>query len=262
VRYRASPLVRGGQVAGAVVAFEDITRSKALLEREVEARQRVEVLAGKLRENEERYRRLTEAGIIGIVEWNASGALTEANDAFLQMLGYTREDLAEGRLDFRALTPPEHMAVTELAMRTLQETGVLLPFEKQYFRKDGSRVDILLSSATLDAERTRGIALVLDISERKAAEALVARQARYDRLTADVGLALTRNATRRASTRPSPGCGCSTSAGTRSSWRPAPPCTPTWTARTAGCPWGNSRSGASPRRRGPTSSILSWVIRG
>jgi len=198
VRYRASPLVRGGQVAGAVVAFEDITRSKALLEREVEARQRVEVLAGKLRENEERYQRLIEAGIIGIVEWNASGALTEANDAFLQMLGYTREDLAEGRLDFRALTPPEHMAVTELAMRTLQETGVLLPFEKQYFRKDGSRVDILLSSATLDAERTRGIALVLDISERKAAEALVARQARYDRLTADVGLALTRNATRRA----------------------------------------------------------------
>jgi PAS domain S-box-containing protein len=123
-----------------------------------------------LRASQLRFSRIFESGIVGLVEWDASGAIGQANDAMLEMLGYTREDLEQGRLNFRQLTPPEHQAVTERAVRTLKETGVVRPFEKQYFRKDGSRIDVLLSSATLDEAQERGIALVIDLSEGKRTE--------------------------------------------------------------------------------------------
>jgi PAS domain S-box-containing protein len=129
------------------------------------------LLMGELLHSEVRFRRLLEAGIVGIMEWSASGRIISANDTLLRMLGYSREDLAAGRLDFRALTPPEHQEATERAVRTLKETGVLQSFEKQYIHRDGHRVDILISSATLDETRERSIALILDISESKRAEA-------------------------------------------------------------------------------------------
>jgi PAS domain S-box-containing protein len=132
---------------------------------------RVRLLAETLRESEERLRRLTETGIVGIFDWDISGAITRANDTFLRMLGANREELEAGHLDFRTLTPPEYEEATERSMRTLKETGVLPPMEKQYFRGDGSRVDVLIGSATLDAGRTRGIAFALDITPRKALEA-------------------------------------------------------------------------------------------
>ena len=124
-----------------------------------------------LNESEERLRRLAATGIIGIIEWALSGTLTQANDTFLRMVGYGREDLEAGRLDLWGLTPPEYQEVSERALRTLTEKGVVPLFEKQYFRKDGSRVNVLIGSAAMNAERTRGIALVLDITERKALEA-------------------------------------------------------------------------------------------
>jgi len=151
-----------GCIFAGVVTLSDVTERK-----------RTEAA---LREAELRFRRILDSGIIGIVEWDASGALSGANDALLSMLGYTREDLAAGRLDFRKLTPPEHQAVTERAVRTLKERGFVEAFEKQYLRKDGSPVDILISSATLDEHRDRGIALVLDISERKAMETVLRRR--------------------------------------------------------------------------------------
>ncbi|HEX8820384.1 MAG TPA: PAS domain S-box protein [Archangium sp.] len=128
------------------------------------------LLVGELRHSEVRFRRISEAGIVGIVEWDASGRITAANDTLLHMLGYTREDVKTGRLNFRTLTPPEHQEATERTVRTLKETGVIQPFEKQYLHRDGHRVDILIGSATLDEARERGIALVLDISERKRVE--------------------------------------------------------------------------------------------
>jgi PAS domain S-box-containing protein len=128
------------------------------------------LLVGELRHSEVRFRRLVEAGIIGILEWDASGRITDANDALLHMLGYTREDLKAGRLGSRAHhTPPEHQEPTRRAVQAVKETGILQAFEKQYLHRDGHRVDVLMSGASLDEER--GIAIVLDISERKRAEA-------------------------------------------------------------------------------------------
>jgi PAS domain S-box-containing protein len=157
VRLRSSPIVLRGKTLGAVVAFDDVTAQRRA--------------GAALRESEARFRRLDEAGIIGIIEWRAGGTITAANDAFLQMLGYSREDLARGALDFRTLTAPGSREVTEQGVRALRETGVVLPFEKQYLHRDGHPVDVLLSSATLDETRERAIALVLDISGRKRLEA-------------------------------------------------------------------------------------------
>ncbi len=124
-----------------------------------------------------RYRAIAESGIIGVVEWKVSGAITAANDTFLRMLGYTREDLRAGRLRFRELTPPEQQAATDENLRILREKGVLPPIEKQYFRKDGSRVDVLITSAVLDPEGQRGIALQLDITDRRRAAEELRREA-------------------------------------------------------------------------------------
>lgn len=133
-----------------------------------------------LREAEARFRVIVESGIVGVVEWEAGGAITLANDAFLRMLGYDRGDLEAGRLRFHDLTPPDYQQVTADNVRRLKETGVLPPQEKQYLHRDGRRVDVMISSATLDETRERGIALVVDISARKRLERERVRS--FDRL--------------------------------------------------------------------------------
>ena len=125
-----------------------------------------------LTEREAKIRRLVDANIIGIFIWNLGGQIVEANDAFLRIVGYEREDIVSGRLYWRALTPndwlerDEHQRVPELRM-----TGSLQPYEKEYFRKDGSRVPVLIGAANLDEGANRGVAFVLDLTERKRAEA-------------------------------------------------------------------------------------------
>ncbi|HYL81849.1 MAG TPA: response regulator, partial [Candidatus Acidoferrum sp.] len=95
----------------------------------------------------------------------------DANDKFLQMLGYAREDLAAGRLDWAHMTPPEYRHLDEASERELTAIGVnARPFEKEYIRKDGSRIPILVAGAMLDEARSNGVAFVLDITSRKQAE--------------------------------------------------------------------------------------------
>src|SRR5690606_39926162 len=73
-----------------------------LLVKEQEARAERERLFSALEQSEARFKRLWDAGLLGILYWNIDGRVTDANDAFLRMLGYTREDLAAGRIDFCA----------------------------------------------------------------------------------------------------------------------------------------------------------------
>ena len=101
------------------------------------------------------------------------GQILEANDAFLHMLGYDREDLASGRLHRTDLTPPEWRARTERAVAEVKMTATIQPFEKEYFRKDGSRVPVLLGAASFDETANQGVTFVLDLTERKRAEAEV-----------------------------------------------------------------------------------------
>jgi PAS domain S-box-containing protein len=123
-----------------------------------------------LEEREAKIRRLVDANIIGIFIWGLEGQILEANDAFLHMLGYDREDLASGRLHRAELTPPEWRARTERAVAELEMTGTIQPFEKEYLRKDGSRVPVLLGATSFDETANQGVSFVLDLTERKRAE--------------------------------------------------------------------------------------------
>jgi PAS domain S-box-containing protein len=96
---------------------------------------------------EAKVRRLVNANVIGIVIWNLKGAITDANEAFLQMVEYGREDLILGRVRWTDLTPPEWCDRDERAIAELKATGIFQPFEKEYFRKDGRRVSVLIGGA-------------------------------------------------------------------------------------------------------------------
>jgi PAS domain S-box-containing protein len=127
-------------------------------------------LYGDLQEREAKVRRLVDSNIIGISIWDFEGRIIEANEAFLHMVGHSRDDLVSGRVRWTALTPPEWSGADERAMAELRATGSCKTFEKEYFRKDGTRVPVLLGAATLGANRDQGVAFVLDLSERKQAE--------------------------------------------------------------------------------------------
>ena len=119
---------------------------------------------------EAKIRRLVEANVVGIVMWNLEGAITGANEAFLRMVQYDREDLASGRVRWTDLTPAEWRGHDERAVADLKATGIFQPFEKEYFRKDGSRVPVLLGGALFEGSGNEGVAFVLDLSEQKRQE--------------------------------------------------------------------------------------------
>jgi PAS domain S-box-containing protein len=119
---------------------------------------------------EAKVRRLVEANVVGIVMWNLEGAITGANEAFLRMVQYDREDLASGRLRWTDVTPAEWRGHDEGAIGYLRATGIFQPYEKEYFRKDGSRVPVLLGGALLEGDGNDGVAFVLDLSEQKQQE--------------------------------------------------------------------------------------------
>jgi PAS domain S-box-containing protein len=138
-----------------------------------------------LAEREAKIRRLVDANIIGIMIWTLDGQILEANDAFLQIVGYDRDDVAAGRLRWNDLTPPEWRERHDRWwIPELKATGSVRPYEKEYFRKDGSRVPVLVGSTSLNEARNQGVAFVLDLSERKRSEqALGQAQAELVHLT-------------------------------------------------------------------------------
>ncbi len=127
--------------------------------------------AEKLRTSEKRFRRFYESGMLGVIFWEMSGKITDANDKFLEMVGYTREELNNGMIDWGKMTPPEYQFLDDNSRTELKATGVnKAPFEKEYIRKDGTRIPIIIAGAMLDEERFDGVAFALDITEHKQAE--------------------------------------------------------------------------------------------
>jgi PAS domain S-box-containing protein len=121
---------------------------------------------------EAKIRRLVEANIIGIAIFTLDGQIIEANEGFLVLVGYSRDDLLSGRISYTGMmTPPEWQAVTRQAMEQLKESGSCKPYEKEYERKDGSRVPVLVGPALFEGSENQGVAFVLDLTERKRAEA-------------------------------------------------------------------------------------------
>ena len=123
-----------------------------------------------LEEREAKIRRLVDANIIGIFIWNLEGEIIEANEAFLHMEKYSRDDIVSGRVRWTNLTPPEWRDGDERAVSELKATGTFQPLEKEFFRKDGSRVPVLIGGAVFEGSKNEGVAFVLDLSEQKRAE--------------------------------------------------------------------------------------------
>jgi PAS domain S-box-containing protein len=119
---------------------------------------------------EARFRRLVDSNVQGVFFWNTTGQITGANDAFLRMVGYAREDLTRGRISWAAMTPPELAELDRRAMKELEIAGVCEPFEKTFIRQDGSRVPIFIGPALFEDNREEGFCFVLDLSERKKLE--------------------------------------------------------------------------------------------
>jgi PAS domain S-box-containing protein len=143
---------------------------------EVSEREKAEAEVRELAKGlEAKVRRLVEANVVGIVMWNLEGAITGANDAFLRMVQYDHEDLASGRVRWTDLTPAEWRGHDERAMANLAATGSFQSFEKEYLRKDGSRVPVLLGGAFFEGSANEGVAFVLDLSEQKRAERALRR---------------------------------------------------------------------------------------
>ncbi|KRR22719.1 ATP-binding sensor histidine kinase [Bradyrhizobium retamae] len=134
-----------------------------------------------LTDREGKIRRLVDANIIGILIADREGRILEANDAFLRIVGYDREDLVWGRLHRTGLTPPEWHELDKRAWEELNSTGRLQPFEQEYFRKDGSRVPVLIGAALFKEGGDQGLAFVLDLTERKRVEEALSQAQRLSR---------------------------------------------------------------------------------
>jgi PAS domain S-box-containing protein len=122
-----------------------------------------------LREGEERLRQLIETSPVAIGFGDSTGKIFEANESFYRLTGYIREEIQASQLGWNQLTAPEYAELDRQIMTTLAATGSAGPYEKEYVRKDGSRVPLLLSVSKLPG-RDEHIAFILDITDRKRTE--------------------------------------------------------------------------------------------
>jgi PAS domain S-box-containing protein len=142
----------------------ELAEMNAQLKKELAERKRIEEA---LRESESRFRRLSESNMIGIMFWDLKGRITDANDAFLKMLGYTRDDLLAGEIHWDKVTRPENLSLDEKAFAEMRDTGACAPFKRQFIRKDGSRVDLLFGAALLAGSQNKIVCFALDLSKYK-----------------------------------------------------------------------------------------------
>lgn len=129
-----------------------------------------------LRQREMQLRCLVDANIIGII-FATLDRITEANDAFLDMVGYTREELVAGEIYRQKITPPEYADLDQQGLEDLLSFGVCTPFEKEYIRKDGSRVPILIGGALVQREPMSWVCFILDLTQMKQLEKTLRQQA-------------------------------------------------------------------------------------
>jgi two-component system cell cycle sensor histidine kinase/response regulator CckA len=136
--------------------------------REYEDRRGRRVVENALRESEARFRRLSDSGIIGIALADLGGSIVSSNDAYLQMVGYSHEEVAAGAVRWAEMMPPDFVSVAERMNAQLRTSGVAPAAEMEVFCKDGSRLPVLVGAAMV--EQSQCIVFIADLSERKRAE--------------------------------------------------------------------------------------------
>jgi PAS domain S-box-containing protein len=157
-----------GQFASlAYQTVESIEDLKLQIAAREQAERAVRALASGL---EAKIRRLVDSNIIGIFIWDLDGRIIDANEAFLRIVGYGRDDLTSGQLRWRELTPAEWREADDRRVAELKATGTAPPSEKEYFHKSGGRVPVLVGAASFEGRSDEGVAFVLDLTDRKRAE--------------------------------------------------------------------------------------------
>ncbi|MBD2035857.1 response regulator [Leptolyngbya sp. FACHB-321] len=165
-----------------------LTEQNERLEKEIRQRQQVEAEREQafraLQRSEARFRRLIESNVIGIIFSKMDGSITDANDAFLRIIGYDRADMEAGAINWQAMTPPEYAHLHQAALAELSTTGAFTAFEKEYVCKDGHRIPVLIGGALLD-ESQAIVAFILDLTQHKQAEDKIREQAALLNITTD-----------------------------------------------------------------------------
>lgn len=129
--------------------------------------------------------RLLHSNVIGILRCDVHGNIFDANDAFLQIIGYSRAEMNAGSVKWTEITPPEHRAVDEMAISQLKETGHVPPFQKEYLNKQGMRVPVTIGVTALDDEGAQCLAYVIDHSEHRAVQTRLADSEQQFKLLAE-----------------------------------------------------------------------------
>ena len=141
------------------------------LKLQIAAREKAEAEARELASGlEAKVRCLVDSNIIGIIIWSHDGRITDANEAFLRIVGYNRADLLAGRVSWMELTPSEWRGADAQRSAMLKATGIATPYEKEYVHKNGHRVPVLVGGAAFDEAGENGAAFVVDLTDRKNAE--------------------------------------------------------------------------------------------
>jgi PAS domain S-box-containing protein len=120
-----------------------------------------------LKASELRFRAMIGASPFGIIHSDIDGGIHLANKAFLDMTGYGAEDIASGVLRWKDITPPEWLALDDKHVAEALEHGVCTPYEKEYIRKDGSRLPVLIGYAIFGDRKRDCVVFILDITEQK-----------------------------------------------------------------------------------------------
>ncbi|GAB4368132.1 MAG: hypothetical protein Kow00121_07000 [Elainellaceae cyanobacterium] len=166
-----------------------LTEQNERLEKEIQQRQQLEKEREQsfraLQRSEARFRRLIESNVIGVIFSRTDGRITDANDAFLQIVGYNRADLEIGSLNWQALTPSEYDHLNQAAIVELTRSGAFSAFEKEYFHKDGRRVPVMIGGTLLDESQQAIVSFVLDLTQHKQAEDKIREQAALLNITTD-----------------------------------------------------------------------------
>ena len=159
-----------------------IWQSAALIEQL--SRQRDRAIEA-LKENEQKLTGFVDANVIGILHGDIYGGIHQANDEFLRIIGYTREDLTAGKIRWIDITPPEYLCLDEQALKEAKVTGVCTPYEKEYIRCDGSRIPVVVGYTLLGEKRDQSVAFILDLSDRIGAETALRHSEERFRLAID-----------------------------------------------------------------------------
>ncbi|HEX8144790.1 MAG TPA: PAS domain S-box protein [Pyrinomonadaceae bacterium] len=141
-----------------------LAKANFQLKLELQERQQIE---DALRISEAKFRRVSESNMIGIMFWDLTGTVTDANDAFLEMIGYSRQDLLAGKVRWDDITRPELRHLDDQAIEEMREKGACTPFEKVFIRKDGTRIPLLFGAALLEGSKHQTVCFALDLQKHK-----------------------------------------------------------------------------------------------